>query len=79
MQEGVDLVDPQTRQFSDFPAFIDQHLSKLANKRVLMYCTGACSVALSSLSEVLHGCVHLSDVLHERVLGASFKQGCSMQ
>jgi len=33
-------MDPHTRAFSDLPAFIDQQLSKLANKRVLMYCTG---------------------------------------
>jgi len=40
MQDGISLLDPCTRQFSDFPAFVDEHLSKLANKRVLMYCTG---------------------------------------
>lgn len=40
MQAGVETLRPPTRCFSDWPAWVDQNLPVLENKRVLMYCTG---------------------------------------
>lgn len=40
-QDGVPTLDPRTRVFSDFPAWVEAHLAQLANKRIMMYCTGA--------------------------------------
>ncbi len=41
-QPGVRLLDPRTRCFSDLPAWLERHRAALANKRIFMYCTGAC-------------------------------------
>jgi predicted sulfurtransferase len=38
--EGVTTLDPGTRQFSDLPAWFENNAHKLANKKVLMCCTG---------------------------------------
>eukprot|EP00934_Nitzschia_sp_Nitz4_P009338 Nitzschia sp. Nitz4//scaffold173_size47512//39053//44677//NITZ4_007167-RA/size47512-processed-gene-0.41-mRNA-1//-1//CDS//3329538829//9328//frame0 len=32
--------DPETTTFNQFPTWVEQHSHKLANKKVLMYCTG---------------------------------------
>lgn len=37
---GVHRVDPNTRQFSDFPQFVAAHRDLFRGKRVMMYCTG---------------------------------------
>jgi predicted sulfurtransferase len=31
---------PQIRQFSDFPAWVDDNVERLRGKTVMMYCTG---------------------------------------
>ncbi|CAN0100415.1 unnamed protein product, partial [Ectocarpus sp. 8 AP-2014] len=38
--EGVETLDPKTRQFSDLPKWVDENADRLRGKRVLMYCTG---------------------------------------
>lgn len=40
--DGVELVDPNTRFFSETPAFLEDeaNLAKFRGKRVMMYCTG---------------------------------------
>ena len=54
-------VDPQTRSFSDFPAWFREHRDELANKKVAMFCTGGirCEKATAflkaeGLEEVYH-------------------------
>ena len=37
---SVPAVDPNTRQFSDFANYVDEHVEDYKNKKVLMYCTG---------------------------------------
>ncbi|EFN56380.1 hypothetical protein CHLNCDRAFT_57621 [Chlorella variabilis] len=37
---GVALLDPQVRCFSDTPAWLDANQHRLANRRIMMYCTG---------------------------------------
>lgn len=45
--ENVETLDPEIRQYSDLPTWIDQNAEKLKGKNVLMYCTGGirCEVA----------------------------------
>ena len=33
-------IDPQTKNFRDFPDFVSQHLSDAKDKKIAMYCTG---------------------------------------
>ena len=40
MQEGVQVLKPPTRCFSEFPEWVDRNADLLEGKRVLMYCTG---------------------------------------
>jgi UPF0176 protein len=46
-------VDPHTTSFTEFPGYVEQHLSPAKNKRVAMYCTGGirCEKATSHLLE----------------------------
>lgn len=37
---AVETLDPMTRQFSDFPAWVRANAERLRRRRVLMYCTG---------------------------------------
>ena len=34
------LLDPEVRCFSDTPAWLEANQHRLANRRILMYCTG---------------------------------------
>jgi len=40
LQEGVELVDPQLRQFSELPLWMKANAERLEGRKVLMYCTG---------------------------------------
>ena len=40
VQERVALLDPEVRCFSDTPAWLEANQHRLANRRILMYCTG---------------------------------------
>eukprot|EP00250_Pteridium_aquilinum_P005490 c15574_g1_i1 orf=75-2147(+) len=46
--EGVDFLDPQIRQYSDLPRWIDSNSEKLRNKNILMYCTGGVRCEMAS-------------------------------
>ncbi|CAM9357250.1 unnamed protein product [Scytosiphon promiscuus] len=46
--EGVERLDPKTRQFSDLPKWVDENANHLRGKRVLMYCTGGVRCELAS-------------------------------
>ena len=37
---GAETLEASTRQFTDFPKFVEDHLERLRGKTVLMYCTG---------------------------------------
>lgn len=39
-QAQVELLDPEVRCFSDTPAWLEANQHRLANRRILMYCTG---------------------------------------
>ncbi len=39
-QEGVELLDPQLRQFSELPQWMRANAQRLEGRKVLMYCTG---------------------------------------
>eukprot|EP00887_Chlorella_sp_A99_P007560 scaffold28.g7560.t1 len=39
-QPGVETIDPGLRAFSELPAWLDANQHRLAERRVLMYCTG---------------------------------------
>ncbi|BDA43290.1 probable thiosulfate sulfurtransferase/rhodanese-like domain-containing protein at N-terminal half [Coccomyxa sp. Obi] len=39
-KEGVRLLDPQLRSFNELRTWLDRQAAALANRRVLMYCTG---------------------------------------
>lgn len=59
------LLDPSTRAFSDFPAWVDAHQGELAGRQVLMYCTGGvrcerASAYLRSLGEGFQDVCQLS-------------------
>lgn len=45
---NVDTLDPETRQYSDLPAWIDEHSEHLRGKHVLMYCTGGIRCEMAS-------------------------------
>lgn len=38
--DSCELLIPNTRQFSDFPRWVDDNAARLEGKRILMYCTG---------------------------------------
>ena len=40
MQEGVEVLQPHIRTFSELPGWLASNRQRLAHKRVLMYCTG---------------------------------------
>ena len=40
MQEGCELIDPRLRHFSEFPEWLKSNKAALADRQVLMYCTG---------------------------------------
>ncbi|CAM9760371.1 unnamed protein product, partial [Ectocarpus sp. 13 AM-2016] len=47
--EGVETLDPKTRQFSDLPKWVDENAYRLRQgARVLMYCTGGVRCELAS-------------------------------
>ncbi|MCO5569358.1 hypothetical protein L7F22_023070 [Adiantum nelumboides] len=46
--EGVDFLDPQIRQYSDLPQWIDSNAEILQNKNILMYCTGGVRCEMAS-------------------------------
>lgn len=39
-QPGVEVLAPEVRCFSDTPAWLEANQHRLANRRILMYCTG---------------------------------------
>lgn len=64
-QEGVRLLDPQLRSFNELRAWLDRQAAALANRRVLMYCTGGvrcerASAYLRSKGPAFHDVVQLS-------------------
>lgn len=50
----VDAVDPGTRSFSEFPAWVDAHRDALEGRKVAMFCTGGirCEKATAYLKSV---------------------------
>ncbi|KAH0850697.1 hypothetical protein HID58_095313, partial [Brassica napus] len=46
--ENVETLDPEIRQYSDLPTWIDQNAEKLKGKNVLMYCTGGIRCEMAS-------------------------------
>eukprot|EP00752_Nemacystus_decipiens_P009767 g8723.t1 len=46
--EGVERLDPKTRQFSELPKWVDENVERLRGKRVLMYCTGGVRCEMAS-------------------------------
>ncbi len=46
-------VNPNTQNFRDFPAYVDQHLDQTTNKKVAMFCTGGirCEKASAYMKE----------------------------
>lgn len=40
LQARVELLDPEVRCFSDTPAWLEANQHRLANRRIMMYCTG---------------------------------------
>ncbi|XP_010553714.1 PREDICTED: rhodanese-like domain-containing protein 6 [Tarenaya hassleriana] len=45
---NVDTFDPEIRQYSDLPSWIDRNTDKLKGKNVLMYCTGGIRCEMAS-------------------------------
>lgn len=45
---NVETLDPEIRQYSDLPAWIDEHSEQLRGKQVLMYCTGGIRCEMAS-------------------------------
>ncbi|CAM8902012.1 unnamed protein product [Rhodiola kirilowii] len=45
---NVETVDPEIRQYSDLPTWIDQNCEKLKGRHVLMYCTGGIRCEMAS-------------------------------
>ncbi|XP_019704323.1 rhodanese-like domain-containing protein 6 isoform X2 [Elaeis guineensis] len=45
---NVETLDPETRQYSDLPAWIDDNSEQLRGKHVLMYCTGGIRCEMAS-------------------------------
>mmetsp|Transcript_41345 Transcript_41345/g.53358 ORF Transcript_41345/g.53358 Transcript_41345/m.53358 type:complete len:403 (-) Transcript_41345:38-1246(-) len=50
---GTEVLDPEMRKSTEFPQWIDNNMSKLEGKKILMYCTGGirCERASSYLVE----------------------------
>jgi predicted sulfurtransferase/predicted esterase len=46
--ENVETLDPEIRQYSDLPTWIDQNAEKMKGKNVLMYCTGGIRCEMAS-------------------------------
>ncbi|XP_020242439.1 rhodanese-like domain-containing protein 6 isoform X1 [Asparagus officinalis] len=44
----VETLDPEIRQYSDLPSWIDEHAEQLQGKNVLMYCTGGIRCEMAS-------------------------------
>ncbi|KAG9457766.1 hypothetical protein H6P81_002274 [Aristolochia fimbriata] len=44
----VETLDPEIRQYSDLPAWIDKHSDKLRGNSILMYCTGGIRCEMAS-------------------------------
>ncbi|KAK1318486.1 Rhodanese-like domain-containing protein 6 [Acorus calamus] len=44
----VETLDPEIRQYSDLPAWIDEHSDQLHGSQVLMYCTGGIRCEMAS-------------------------------
>ncbi len=40
VQDGVEVLQPRIRTFSELPGWLAANRQRLAHKRVLMYCTG---------------------------------------
>jgi len=45
---NVETLDPEIRQYSDLPSWIDEHTEKLRGKSILMYCTGGIRCEMAS-------------------------------
>ncbi|KAL2620214.1 hypothetical protein R1flu_000419 [Riccia fluitans] len=45
---GVEVLDPLIRQYSDLPRWIDENEEQLRNKQILMYCTGGVRCEMAS-------------------------------
>ncbi|KAJ9180353.1 hypothetical protein P3X46_008611 [Hevea brasiliensis] len=45
---NVETLDPEIRQYSDLPSWIDDNSEQLRGKRVLMYCTGGIRCEMAS-------------------------------
>ncbi|GJN35210.1 hypothetical protein PR202_gb23959 [Eleusine coracana subsp. coracana] len=45
---NVETLDPEIRQYSDLPSWIDEHTKKLRGKSILMYCTGGIRCEMAS-------------------------------
>lgn len=54
---NVETLDPEIRQYSDLPSWIDSHAEQLQGKSVLMYCTGGirCEMASAYIRSKGHG------------------------
>uniref|UniRef100_A0A0D3HVR3 Rhodanese domain-containing protein n=1 Tax=Oryza barthii TaxID=65489 RepID=A0A0D3HVR3_9ORYZ len=45
---NVETLDPEIRQYSDLPLWIDEHAEKLRGKSIMMYCTGGIRCEMAS-------------------------------
>ncbi|KAL6846951.1 hypothetical protein ACP4OV_022804 [Aristida adscensionis] len=45
---NVETLDPEIRQYSDLPSWIDEHTEKLRGKSIMMYCTGGIRCEMAS-------------------------------
>ncbi|XP_062203297.1 rhodanese-like domain-containing protein 6 isoform X2 [Phragmites australis] len=45
---NVETLDPEIRQYSDLPLWIDEHTEKLRGKSIMMYCTGGIRCEMAS-------------------------------
>ncbi|KAJ3681331.1 hypothetical protein LUZ60_015820 [Juncus effusus] len=45
---NLETLDPEIRQYSDLPSWIDQNSDKLKDKSILMYCTGGIRCEMAS-------------------------------
>ncbi|KAJ4773127.1 rhodanese-like domain protein [Rhynchospora pubera] len=45
---NVETLDPETRQYSDLPSWIDNHSNQLEGKSIFMYCTGGIRCEMAS-------------------------------
>ncbi|RLN30566.1 rhodanese-like domain-containing protein 6 [Panicum miliaceum] len=45
---NVETLDPEIRQYSDLPSWVDEHTEKLRGKSILMYCTGGIRCEMAS-------------------------------